>query len=264
MPRSSPLLYLSPERVLYRGPLGHPQIRTLGATAWYLSVDHALSVACPGGQAWRQAGALCVPAGVPHQVDVGHGHVICYLVEQGFSDSSVVGTLGPWAVAGNGIGWEQATKLSAADLRLWRDAGRQIDVELDRLLFGHVLPSRLPDPRIADILLRISTDPARAWLAADAAAHCGLSTSRFMHLFKSEVGVGWRALRAWKRARALLACVHTGENLTQLALSLGYPDGTHFSHAIRQITGLRPSDIISGSRHLSVWNDSGVSPGTAS
>lgn len=162
------------------------------------------------------------------------------------------------------MGWEQVAKLSVADFRAWREAGRQADMELDRLVFGQALTARTPDPRIADVVLRIRTDPALAWLAADAALHCGLSTSRFMHVFKAEVGVGWRAFRAWKRARALLACVHTGENLTQLALSLGYPDGTHFSHAIRQITGLRPSDIIAGSRDLSVWRESGVSPGAAS
>lgn len=140
----------------------------------------------------------------------------------------------------------------------------QPDAELDRLILGEAIPHRMPDPRIADVVHRIRLDPTLSWQAADAAAHCGVSASRFMHLFKSEVGVGWRAFRAWKRARALLERVHTGENLTQLALSLGYPDGTHFSHAIRQITGLRPSDIISGSRNLSVWNESGVSRDAAS
>lgn len=264
MPRLSSLLYLSPERVLYRGPLGHPRTRTMGATAWYLSMHNTLSLTCSDGQAWRQARALCVPAGVSHQVDVSHGQVMCYLVEQGFSDTSIVGTKGPFAVAGDGMGWDRVATLSASDLRAWREAGRQADVELDRLVFGQALPGRAPDPRIADVVLRISMDPALSWLAADAALHCGLSASRFMHVFKAEVGVGWRAFRAWKRARALLARVHTEENLTQLALSLGYPDGTHFSHAIRQITGLRPSDIIAGSRDLSVWSESGVSPGSAS
>lgn len=264
MSRPSSLLYLSPERVLYRGPLGQPRIRTLGAAAWYVAPHRTLSLTCADGSSWHQAHALCVPAGVPHQVAVGHGHVVCYLVEQGFSDLSGVGAAGPLVAQDDGTAWARVAMLSTLDLQAWRDAQRPVDVELDHLVMGQALPARATDSRIADVVSRIRRDPALSWLAADAALHCGLSTSRFMHLFKAEVGVGWRSFRAWQRARGLLACVHTGENLTQLALSLGYPDGTHFSHAIRQITGLRPSDIISGSRHLSVWNESGVSRGAAS
>jgi AraC-like DNA-binding protein len=161
---------------------------------------------------------------------------------------------------GAGKDRDRVASLSTLDLCAWQEAGHRVDEGLDWLVFGQSLPVRTPDSRIADVVMRIRSDPALAWQAADAASHCSLSTSRFMHLFKAEMGIGWRAFRAWKRARGLLGCVHGGENLTQLALALGYPDGTHFSHAIRQITGLRPSDIISGSRHLSVWNESGVSP----
>lgn len=264
MPRPTSLLYLSPERVLYRGPLGQPSVRTLGAAACYVSLQGTLSLTGSDGQAWHQARALCVPAGVPHQVAAEHGHVVCYLVEPGFSDTSCIGAGGLVAAQGDGKGWDRIAGLSMIDLRSWRDAGRQADAELDRLIFGQALPAMAPDPRIADVVRRIRTDPALSWLAADAAVHCGLSNSRFMHVFRAEVGIGWRAFRAWKRARALLDRVQTHESLTQLALSLGYPDGTHFSHAIRQITGLRPSDIISGSRNLSVWNESGVSRDAAS
>jgi len=45
---------------------------------------------------------------------------------------------------------------------------------------------------------------------------------------------------------------------------LGYPDASHFSHAIRQTTGLRPSDILSGGRRLGIWSSSGLSRGVAS
>lgn len=259
MPQTSSLLYLSPERVLYRGPLGHPRIRTLGAKAWYVSLHDALSLTCSDGQTWRQARAVCVPAGVPHQVSTGRGHVVCYLVEPGFSDTSGVGMRGPFVAQGGGCDWGRVAELSTSDLRAWLDAGRHADAELDRLVLGQPLSFKAPDPRVTDVMLRIQANPSLSWLAEEAAVHCGLSPSRFMHVFKSEVGVGWRSFRAWKRARALLDRVHTDENLTQLALSLGYPDATHFSHAIRQITGLRPSDIVAGSRELSVWNESGVS-----
>lgn len=223
-------------------------------------MDSALSVVSANGMAWHEASAVHVPAGVLHHVTLSCGQVICYLVEPEFADVSVIGQFGPMPWAAEAVAWDLLFSLSTHELRSWREFGCQADGELDRLVLGQPLAARHPDFRMADVVRRIRANPALAWQASDAAVHCGLSASRFMHAFKSEIGVGWRSFRAWKRARALLACVHTGTNLTQVALSLGYPDGTHFSHAIRQITGLRPSDIIEGSRHLSVWNESGLTP----
>jgi len=42
-------------------------------------------------------------------------------------------------------------------------------------------------------------------------------------------------------------------NLVHVALDTGYPDSTHFSHSIRQVYGLKPSDIFAGSRRLSIY-----------
>jgi AraC-like DNA-binding protein len=264
MPPSDALLYVSPERVFYRGPLGRPKTRTLGALAWYLSLEASLSVQEPEGGTWGGDQAVCVPAGVPHQVSTEGGHVICFLLELDFCQMPQPQAVAPVALPMGAATVGRLAALGIADLHAWRASALSPDAELDRLILGRSMPRRSPDPRIADVMRRIRVDPALAWQAADAAAHCGLSASRFMHIFKAEVGVGWRAFRAWKRARGLLNCVHSGENLTQLALTLGYPDATHFSHAIRHVTGLRPSDIISGSRQLGVWSEIGVSPGAAS
>lgn len=260
MSSPSALLYVSTERVLYRGALGQPRERKLAASAWYLAVGGELAVMGPDGEALRGAVAVSVPAGMRHQVEATSGQVVCFLAEAEFGE-------GPGEVNGRPSARQLSparvaslASLDVARLQAWRDERRDIDAELDRLVLGAALLRRDVDERIADVVRRVRRDPALSWQAAEAAAHCGLSPSRFMHLFKSELGMGWRDFRAWTRARSLLPCVQAGDNLTQVALSLGYPDGTHFSHAIRQITGLRPSDIIEGSRNLSVWNDSGVSP----
>lgn len=273
---SAAFLYTSPDRVLYCGPLGQPLPRVFGATVCYAGLKGRLRWAI--GQAGAGARAeeegrgdtLVLPPGVTHQVAVSHGPVLCYLVEPEFSawPDPLPRSLAAPTLNGLDAWRERLLGLSGAELAKWQvDAAVRacgLDAQLDRLVLGQSLSSRVLDARIADVVQRVRADPAIAWQAADAAARCGLSASRFMHLFKAEVGIGWRAFRAWKRARGLLGCVHSGENLTQLALTLGYPDATHFSHAIRQVTGLRPSDIISGSRHLGVWSEIGVSPGAAS
>lgn len=264
---SSAFLYTSPDRVLYRGPLGHPRPRVFGAAVCYVGLRGRLRWTVPDARppGLAEAGeghVLALPPGVRHHIAVSQGPVLCYLIEP----ESAAWPGPPAALVGTQR--ECLIALSGADLARWQaDPGPSPcgpDAELDRLLLGQPLSARSIDARIGTVVEQVRADPALAWQAAEAAAHCGLSASRFMHLFKAEVGVGWRAFRAWKRARGLLGCVHSGENLTQLALTLGYPDATHFSHAIRQVTGLRPSDIISGSRHLGVWSEIGVSPGAAS
>jgi methylphosphotriester-DNA--protein-cysteine methyltransferase len=89
-------------------------------------------------------------------------------------------------------------------------------------------------------------------LATQCAAEANLSPSRFLHLFKSEVGVSFRNYRAWQRARGLLEAVTRGDSLTEIALDFGYPDSTHFSHSIRQIYGRTPRSILAGSRNLTL------------
>lgn len=205
-----------------------------------------------------------VAAGLPHQVEAEAGHILCFLVEIECADALAGQHPGAAAHKIDAEALASLRHLDAAWLKSCVDRPDGIDAELDRLVLGRPLPARPLDPRIAGVVRRVRLDPALTWQAPDAARHCGLSPSRFMHLFKAELGMGWRDFRAWTRARALLARVHTDDNLTQVALSLGYPDGTHFSHAIRQVTGLRPRDIIEGSRKLSVWSEIGVSPGAAS
>ena len=92
----------------------------------------------------------------------------------------------------------------------------------------------------------------------ECAASVHLSFSRFLHLFKQETGMAFRAFRAWKRARSLLRYVRQTATLTDIALEAGYPDSTHFSHSIRQVYGLKPSDILAGSRRLALHDAAGA------
>jgi methylphosphotriester-DNA--protein-cysteine methyltransferase len=108
------------------------------------------------------------------------------------------------------------------------------------------------DARIALAIRQIRERPCEQFFAATCAKLTGLSFSRFVHLFKEEIGMTFRAYCAWKRARALLPYVSSACSLTDLAMQTGYPDSSHFSHSIRRIYGLRPKDILAGSRRLAV------------
>ena len=86
------------------------------------------------------------------------------------------------------------------------------------------LPARRLDARIARALEDMRNEPSGAATAQRCAALAGLSFSRFLHVFKAEVGTPFRRLRTWKRARSLLHHVTRDAHLVPVALDTGYPD----------------------------------------
>jgi AraC-like DNA-binding protein len=141
--------------------------------------------------------------------------------------------------------WESPVDSQAVNL---------LDLDFDLAVFGAKLPTRKIDQRILFVLGRIKEDPSAPAVAEEYANMVNLSFSRFLHLFKQEVGAPFRSFRTWKRARNLLNyVVNHNNNLLYVALGTGYPDSTHFSHTIRRVYGLKPSEIFAGSRRLAVY-----------
>ena len=58
---------------------------------------------------------------------------------------------------------------------------------------------RAIDPRIAAAARRIREDPATTVSSRELAAEAGLSESRFLHLFRDELGTSLRRYRIWVR-----------------------------------------------------------------
>ena len=151
-----------------------------------------------------------------------------------------------------------------AELRQ-RQRGDDIsNAEFDTMCFGEALPPRALDPRVVKSIAQIGRFCGEPVTAASCAAEAGLSSSRFLHLFKQETGISFRAFRAWKRARHLLHFANQDINLAHLAQDIGYPDSTHFSHSIRRFYGLKPRAIFSGSRDLAIYRSESSAPGASS
>ena len=248
------LLWITPERVFYVGLLGAPTVRTMGAITVYAALEGALRLRIAGGP-WQSAELALVPPYAAHEVACEARHIMVLQVEPETVDPAGLPAL-LRAPAGALQAPDFAAHLRHCHARLV-GAGRAQDpapnlapAAFDTLLFGRPLPPRRLDPRIAGALARLGRDPAAPLPAQEHAARAGLSFSRFLHLFKAQTGAPWRSLRSWKRARSLLHHVQRETNLAHLALEVGYPDSTHFSHSIRQVYGLKPRDIFAGSRKL--------------
>ena len=247
------LMWITPARVFYAGLLGEPAMHAKGALAVCVASSGRLRIAIDGQPAASTEVAV-VPPGVPFRLTADARHVLVLLIEP----ETVAAQGLPFPLQGCGAAEapDFATHVRDCHARLVAMSPEAVDAlsagDFDAWFFGAALPARPLDVRIATTLQRLQADPARAVTAAQCAAEAGLSFSRFLHLFKAETGQSFRALRAWKRARSLLHHVRRDENLVHVALDIGYPDSTHFSHSIRQTYGLKPRDIFAGSRKLRV------------
>jgi AraC-like DNA-binding protein len=251
-PAAGRLMLISPERVFYAGLLGRPRRRSSGGFSIYVALQGQLRVTIEG-QAGQAGEMAYVPPYLPHSVDSDFGSVIALVIEP----ESVLS--GPMASLGARINSTGAAAMADRIREAYRAlvaTGRRegfTTSEFDNLFFGEALPARKIDRRIAAAVVRLNDVSGAPVTAEDCAAAANLSQSRFLHLFKDETGVSFRALRAWKRARHLLHFVNADINLAHLAQDIGYPDSTHFSHSIRRFYGLQPRAIFSGSRDLAIW-----------
>ncbi|HIV70183.1 MAG TPA: AraC family transcriptional regulator [Candidatus Aquabacterium excrementipullorum] len=238
--------------VFYAGLLGRPRTRVLGAWTLYAPASGRLQISV-GGEAPMDTAACVVPPYVPHSLRTADQRIQCVLVEPDFID---VACLTPMLTLGKlrsgDHGWGERMALLAAEVPPDDAQAPHGGNSLEMALFGATLPRRCIDPRIARVIERIRRDPSDLLSADDCAAACGLSASRFIHLFKGECHTTFRGFRTWKRARSLLNAVDSGATLTQIAMDLGYSDSAYFSNSIRYFTGLRPRDILAGSRALVV------------
>jgi AraC-like DNA-binding protein len=249
--KSGHLMLITPERVFYAGLLGRPRQRCSGAFHIYVAIEGDLSLTAANRDS--QGELLVVPPDIRHTISSHHRSVICVTIEPESVRDSVFEALAERLSGPERSGFARRIRQAYAEL-LQRECRDDIGCsEFDAMCFGEALPRRMLDPRVAGAIAQIGRFSGEPVTAASCAAEAGLSASRFLHLFKQETGISFRAFRAWKRARHLLHFANQDVNLAHLAQDIGYPDSTHFSHSIRRFYGLKPRAIFSGSRDLAIY-----------
>jgi AraC-like DNA-binding protein len=105
-------------------------------------------------------------------------------------------------------------------------------------------PRSQPDARIADAITRMRDEPCGSHTLAELSRKAGLSSSRFLHLFKEVTGVPLRRYRIWNRIGAAARSVAQGQSLTEAAHGAGFSSSAHFSSAFRDMFGMMPSELF--------------------
>ncbi|MGH8516285.1 MAG: helix-turn-helix domain-containing protein [Panacagrimonas sp.] len=237
------IMLVTPTRIAYRSLFGRPGLRTFGAWFFYIAIDQPFEIAC-GDAAPAQQWIALVPPYVPHRVSTPDRYLAQVLLEaETIADGTQLGAL-----------IEDSDRAADTRRRILCAFDRPLQEPsvFDQHFFGVELTKRTLDSRVAVAIRAISEPGGHILLADDFAHKAGLSVSRYTHLFTREMGVSFRRVRAWKRARGLLPLVAQEASLVNVALDTGYADSTHFCHSIRQFYGYKPSDIFSGSRRLAV------------
>lgn len=246
------VMLMGPDRVFYLGLLGTPSARNCGALTLYVALEQPFRL-CLDGCHWSSYELAVVPPYVTHRIESAEPLIGAIVLEPESVDfTGLPAVLSP---ASNGQADPAALARIRSAYRYLQTMGGGATVaglDVDRLFFGQELPARRLEPRIAAIVEKIKHNPAGSYTAEECAQEAGLSFSRFLHLFKDEVGVTFRRFRVWKRARSVLYHVTRSGTLTDVALEVGYPDSTYFSHSIRQVYGLQPKEIFAGSRRLAL------------
>ena len=247
----NPCMMLTLKRIAYLGLLGAPKTRCFGATIIYSGLKSPFTI-LPFNQAPQISWMAIVPPYTPHIIKSRDRYICNIMVED---ECTTYKTL---ARDMNIMSDSAIRRIRHVFTRIGQgriDSGLNT-TEFDDLFFNRSLPSRPLDHRIAKTVEHLRQRPHENIPATELADILTLSFSRFLHLFKDEVGVTYRQFRAWKRARAVLTFANGPMNATLVAMETGYPDSSHFSHSIRHYFGLRPKDIFAGSQRLRILTSS--------
>lgn len=249
------MMWLNADRAVYCGLLGAPSMRSFGGFSIYLSIRGTHRISVDGGS-WEDSQFSVVPPYVRHEIATGERMISNLLIE---SETVDMASLPDYVSQMRGpVRNEHAyARMRDCLIRFMHSDSRQVasTAEFDKLFFGAPLNNVPFDPRVQAVLDKIKLDPTGHVSAEKCAAASFLSVSRFLHLFSDEVGTPFRRFGTWKRARTVMYYVTQNTRLTDIALDVGYPDATHFSHCIRQVYGLTPKSIFAGSRKLALYAD---------
>lgn len=245
------LLWISPDRIFYAGLLGTPGMRTMGSLMIYVATTGRIRIAVGGGE-WQVCEMAVVHPYQPHQVMSDSPVINLIKIE---AETMDLAALPPLLATSGAVDAPWFIERVRERHRELGAVGGMRDLptrDFDIFFFGEPLPQRLLDRRIKGVVEMMKRNPTEPFDAESCAEAAHLSFSRFLHLFKQELGVSFRTFRTWKRARSVLTLVKRSDTLAMVALDSGYPDSSHFSHCIKSVYGLQPRQIFAGSRKLLV------------
>ena len=230
-----PTVWLWPGQALYAGPSLH--LAPHSGSVWCLAVgiDGPLGVTTADG-ATRVAHSLLIPPRLKHQMTChGAGLVSCYLEPTSERADASRHKFGGWdgAIGTGHVDEERLQFIPADDESAWYWVDLAAPVTRRRV-----------DPRIAAAARTIRDDPAATIPSRDLAATAALSESRFLHLFRDELGTSLRRYRLWVRLTHAGTAIAARDNLTTAAMKSGFASPSHLADRFKATFGLSATQLL--------------------
>ena len=236
LPRTCcPTVWLWPGQAMYAGPSLNLEPHSGSVWCFAVGIDGPLTVASQHGTA-RDALSVLIPPRLTHQLTChGTGLVSCYLEPTSARAEACRHKMSGWSGAiGVGHAAEQQLTFTPTDdesASHWLDSAAPA-------------AQRTTDPRIAAATRRIREDPPTTVPSSELAAEAGLSESRFLHLFRDELGTSLRRYRIWVRLVHAATAIGAGANLTEAAMKAGFASPSHLSDRFKTTFGLSASQLL--------------------
>ncbi|TGK06423.1 AraC family transcriptional regulator [Leptospira fletcheri] len=100
------------------------------------------------------------------------------------------------------------------------------------------------DPRIQAATERMKRSLPKSVSVPELAQESGFSETRFMHLFKEQLGLPVRQYQLWLRLQEAATLLKDGGNLTDAAYAAGFADQAHLSRTFKKMFGVQPSRFL--------------------
>jgi len=193
--------------------------------------------------------AIWIPPGIHHEV-YSHGAVSAQVL---FVDPAHAAPLparcGTVRVTPLLSALVERTLRYGNDYRPGSPAERLARVMLDELASMTFAPLFLPvskEPRLARAMLKLMADPGPGFGIDDLARETGASPRTLARLFRSETGLSFGE---WRRNLVLSRAIERlekGEQVTEVALDLGYGSPSSFTYMFRKRLGVPPRRYRAG------------------
>ncbi len=219
----------------FAGPLHYNAPHQHGAPVFLSGLHGPFGLRLAGSE-WQTCRTAMIPAGLSHELEVG-GNPIGVLYVDGDRGDTLAALVSGGRESGGGVVGSGCQPLLREIFEDGESGGWASEALDDLLRFATKRQRREPDARVRRSLDLLARDEEGILSAAACARRLGLSSSRFQHLFTSEMGVPFRRYRAWLRMRRAIGEVVGGANFTGAAHAAGFSDQAHFAHDFRRTFG---------------------------
>ncbi|ASR34780.1 DNA-binding protein [Prauserella marina] len=241
-------LWLGPGHAIYAGPSLELEPHSGSVTCLAIGVDGPFTVRT-AESAGRVARSALIPPRVRHQLVASGRHMVfCYLDATSEREKACRQCM----TSAGGQSYHDHVdtgRLAELGAELIASGSREVALRWLRVAAPSA-PAGL-DPRIARAARFLREHPDPAPTAEELAVRCGVSVSRFLHLFRAHTGTSFRRYRLWARmlrTAGLLSAEGGHVSLTTAAVAAGFASPSHFSDSFHAMFGSRPSRVLTGTR----------------